>query len=241
MSLTIIASANDLLSKLGIEGSDPTAAPALAQQDVIIAMNAAGQMLQRAGQDFFTRSRLTVGLSAGTAIYPLGQNIQAVLGPVRLNDQIPLAALTSRGELDQFDRIFLGLADYGSSPGVPIAYFPEFLNNGATVGDPEQVNIWFAPIPATNPGFVVVEVIDAFASITLANIGSSSLLPVARNYAETIFQPIARLAITRSSQFSRPDLLKQITDDAQSAMQQLGTAGGFPDVDQQLPPRQVHG
>lgn len=238
--LTIQAAANDLLSKLGIEGTDPTAAPVLAQQDVIIALNTAGQMLQRAGEDFFTRQKLSISINAGTAAYAITQQVQNVLGPVRLNDQVPLAALLSRGELDQFDRIFLGLSDYGAGPGTPIAYWIESLNNGQSAADIEQYNLWLAPVPNA-AAFVVLEVVDIFPTITGANIGSLSLLPVAHNYAESVFLPIARLFITRSSQFSRADILKGITDDATTALQQLGSAGGFPDIVPAIPERRVHG
>jgi|SRR5580658_1664796 hypothetical protein len=246
MGLTVQAAANDLLSKLGIEGTDPTQASALVQQDVIIAINWAGQMLQRAGQDYFTRNRLTINLvdgqqeytiSAGTAAFA----IQAVLGPLRLNNQVPLAALLSRGELDEFDRIFLGAADYGAAQGVPIAYWPEFLYNGDSTGNIEELNIWFAPIPATNPGFVVAEVVNGWSNFAVANIGSTAELPVAMDYTESIFLPLARLAITRSSQFSRPDILDGITSDAQRAFEQLASAGGFPNVDQNPPERKVSG
>ena len=240
MSLTIQAAANDLLSKLGIEGTDPTLAPALAQQDVIIALNSAGQMLQRAGEDYFTRTPLQVYINAGTAAYAITQNVQGVLGPVRLNGTVPLAALESRGELDLFDQIFLGLSDVGAGPGTPIAYWIESLYNGQTAGDIEQYNLWLAPVPNVN-GYVILEVVDLFPTIVSGNIGSANLLPVAHNYAESIFLPIARRFITRSSQFSRPDLLKQIEADADVAMQQLGSAGGFPDVVPDTQPRRTKG
>lgn len=227
--LTIQAAANDLLSKLGIEGTDPTVAPALAQQDVIIALNTAGQMLQRAGEDYFTRQTISVGLTAGTAAYFLSQQIQAVIGPVRWLGTMPLAALLSRGELDRFDQIFNGAAGFGAATGTPIAYWVESLNDGATLGDIEQYTLWVVPPPSIS-GNVTLDVIDIFPNITSALLGSSQFLPVAHNYAETIFLPIARLFITRSSQFSRSDLLKSIQDDAAVAMEQLGSAGGFPDV-----------
>ena len=239
MGLTVTQAANDLLSKLGIEGSDPTQAPALAQQDVVIALNQAGQIIQRAGQDYFTRSKQTITLSAGTAMYALPQTVQAILGPLRLNNAVPMSALLSRGELDQFDRIFLGSASYGAAQGVPIAYWPEYLSNGNTAGDIEQINIYFAPVPGSNPGFVVAEVVDAWVPLTLAT--GTALLPVAKEYAESILLPIARKFITRSSQFSRQDLKEQLEADGDAALASLGTAGGFPDAQQPEPARAVHG
>lgn len=238
MSLRIIDVANDLLSKIGIEGSDPTVAPALTQQDVIIAINGGLQILQTAGEDYFTRQKLVIGIAAGTSVYPITQAVQAVLGPIRLNDSKPLRALASRGELDQYDRIFLGSSTFGAAPGTPEAYWVENLNNGATSGDINQINIWLAPQPNAT-GTLAIEVVDDAPSYTVASIGSANLLPIAHNYAESILLPIARYLVTRSSQFSRLSILPQLTADYQMAMERLGLAGGFPNVTQDKPPREV--
>ena len=235
MSLTIQQTAIDLLSKAGVEVTDPTTATALQQQDVMNAINGAGQLLQRAGEDFFTRTSITVALSAGTSQYTLSETIQSVIGPVRLNNQVPLVAMTSRGELDQFDRLFLGQSDYGASAGVPIAYWVESVYAGAGfVGDIAQINIWLAPTPATSNS-LTIECIEEFPSFAVSSIGSTNLLPVAQNYAESIYLPIARYLMMLSSSFSRPDLRDQITEQYKKAIDELSTAGGFPDA------TQVHG
>jgi len=241
MPLTIKQAANDLLSKLGIEGSDPSLASALVQQDVVVAINGAMQMLQTAGQDFFTRELLTLTLAAGTAIYNIPTSAQAVLGPVRWNDLKPLRALTSEGEFDQFARIFLGETGYGvGSDGDPVAYFVKYLRNG-TSGDVCAITVRLAPAPAAPAGTLVVEVVNDAPAYAVADLTTSVVLPVAQNYTESVFLPIARMLVTRSSQFSRPDLLAQLTADAQVAMQTLGLSGGFPNVDQPRPPRDTEG
>jgi hypothetical protein len=238
MSLQIIQVANDLLSKLGIEGSDPTLAPALAQQDVIVAINAALQQLQAAGEDYFTRTRITQNIQAGTSIYPLALGTQAVLGNMRLNDVKPLRAIASRGELDQYDRIFLGSSTYGQATGIPSAYWVQNQVSGSPQSDIDQISIYLAPVPNSN-GNITFDAIAGAPSYTVANIGSTALLPVAHEYTESIFLPIARMLVTRSSQFSRPDLLEQLTADAEVAMQRLGATGGFPNVQPRNPGREV--
>jgi hypothetical protein len=235
MPLTIVQVRNDLLSKLGIE--DATLAPTLALQDVAVAINGAMQMLQTAGQDFFTREKLTVSIGVGTAMYSIAKTVQAVIGPIRWNDSQPLRALSSRGELDQFDRIFLGVSDFGAALGDPLAYWVENLRSGST-GDINQINIWLVPRPQT-AGYIVVEIINDAPSYAVADLDGSIALPVAQNYTESVFLPIARMLITRSSQFSRPDILQQLTDDYQFAMSRLGMAGGFPNADQPGPERNV--
>ncbi len=227
---------DDLLSKLGVEtyaGATP-----LMLQDCTIAINWSLQTLQTAGEDYFTRELLTVGISAGTSFYPIERNVQAVLGPIRLNNEKPLRALTSRGELDQYARIFLGEPEYGVGEGEPEAYWVENLRSG-TSGDIVQTNVFLAPKPIAS-GNIVIEVVDDAPDYVVADIvAGTAVLPVAQNYTESILLPLARMQITRSSQFSRPDLLEQLTMDYQLAMSRLGLAGGFPNVDQQSPERKV--
>lgn len=235
--LTIGQVRNDLLSKLGIE--DFTLAPALALQDCLIAINFGMQMLQTAGQDYFTRQVITFPIFAGTALYPISQAVQAILGPIRLNGA-PLKALQSRGEMDQFDRIFLGSSDFGVSAGDPFAYWIQTLNSSAA-GDNTQINIYLAPVPNAG-GTLELEVVDDAPSFTLTDMAAgTAVLPVAQDYCESILLPISRKAVTRSSQFSRPDILQQLTEDADVAMQRLGLAGGFPNVQQDEPPRKISG
>lgn len=239
MPLTIVQARDDLLSKLGLE--DATLAPALALQDVVIALNGAMQMLQTAGQDYFTRELITLSLSAGTAIYNIPTSAQAVLGPVRWNNLKPLRALTSEGELDQFARIYLGQTGFGSGAvGDPMAYFVKYLRTG-TEGDICGISIRLAPAPAAPAGTLVAEIVNDAPSYVVADLTSTTALPVAQNYTESVFLPIARMLITRSSQFSRPELFTQLQGDGERAMAVLGVSGGFPNVEQPGPDRKTEG
>lgn len=239
MSLTIAQAYADLLSKLGIESTVDV--PDLVQQDCVIAINGAMQMLQTAGQDFITRQELTITLSAGTAIYTIPASAQAVLGPVRWNNVKPLRGLTSEGELDQFARIFLGGSAYGGGEdGDPVAYFVKYLRQG-TVGNVSAISIRLAPAPASPAGTLVAEIAGISPEYTIDDLDDTTELPVAQGYTESVFLPIARMLITRSSQFSRPDLLAQLTSDYQMAMTKLGTVGGFPNEEQPAPPRTTEG
>lgn len=237
MSLQIIQVRNDLLSKLGID--DPTAATAQVLQDVLVAINAAGQLLQTAGQDYFTREEIDIGIYAGTSIYQLNRNVQAVLGPVRLGTK-PLFALESQGQYDQFDRIFADGTNYGPGSGEPQAYWPKFLKSGSS-GDICDIEVYFAPTPLI-PATVTIEVVKDWVELLVGDLASTAELPVAQDYTETIFLPLARMLITRSSIYARPDLLPQLTADAQTAMQRLGFSGGFPNEEQPRPqPRRAEG
>jgi hypothetical protein len=235
--MQIIQVRNDLLSKLGVE--DPTLASALTLQDIAVAINGAGQMLQTAGQDYFTREIIVVGIYAGTSIYQLNRSVQAILGPLRLDTGKPLRGLESQGQYDQFARMFKGDTDYGPGDGEPEAYWPKYLKQG-TAGDICDIELYLAPKPIA-PGSVTIEVVNDWLAVAVSSLDSTAELPVAQNYCESIFLPIARMLVTRSRIFARPDLLPQLTADAQVAMQKLGVSGGFPNEEQPRPPRRTEG
>ena len=240
MPIPISAVYADLLSKLGIEST--AGVSALQQQDCVIAINGALQILQTAGETYFTRQKISQALSVGTSVYNLGTALMSLIGPVRWNDQVPLTALESRGQVDQYDRIYNGNTGYGQgSAGQPECYFAEYVNNGSGAGNIDQVNLWIMPVPASSPGTVFLEIVNLAPSYQAADLTTSAMIPVAQNYTESIFLPIARMLITRSSQFSRPDLLEQLQADGQNALARLGLAGGFPMVDQPLAPRRTRG
>jgi len=234
MALQLVQVRDDLLSKLGIEAVDASTQDL---QDVVVAINGAMQMLQTAGQDFFTREDVTLGITAGTAIYAFNRTIQAVLGPALWNNQKPLRSLSSRGEYDQFDRIFLGEATYGAAAGDPMAYWIENIRDGST-GDINLVQIWLAPTPDES-GTLLVQVVNDAPDYVVADLDDTTEVPVAQNYTESVFLPIARMLVTRSAKFSRPDLLPKLTADYQLAIQRLGFVGGFPNAQEPKPPREV--
>jgi hypothetical protein len=237
MSLQVIQARNDLLSKLGIEVAAD--ASALALQDVVVALNGALQMLQTAGEQYFTKEMLTLTLAAGTSLYNVPASVQAVVGPARWNDTKQLRGLDSQGEFDQFARIYLGETGWGGgTDGEPVAYWVDYTKTGSA-GDICAITINLAPAPSAPAGTLVVEVVNDAPSYVVADLSSTAYLPVAQNYAESILLPIARMLVTRSSQFSRPDLLPQLTEDYKTAMQRLGLSGGWPNVRQPLPQRTV--
>lgn len=237
MSMQIIQVRDDLLSKLGIDQAAD--ADTLTLQDVVVAINGAMQMLQTAGQDYFTRQEISVGIYAGTSIYQVPASTQSVLGPVRLDDEKPLRALESQGQYDQYDRIFNQGTDYGPGDGEPRAYWPKYLRNGST-GDVCDIELYLAPKPIS-PGTITIEVANDAPEYVVADLDSTDELPIAQNYTESIFLPIARWLVTRSRIFARPELGAAMEADAKLAMQRLGVSGGFPNEEQPYPPRKTEG
>lgn len=240
--LQIVQVRNDLLGILGIRDVAEADVDALTLQDVVIAINGAMQLLQTAGEEFFTRQQVEISLSAGTSFYTL-TGVQNVLGPVRWNNTKPLTALESRGQLDQWNRIFRGGDAYGTGdPGDPESYWVESVRNNSSSGNIDQINIWLAPLPASPAGTLVIEGVKLAVAYVVGDLTSTVNLPVPQGYTESVFLPIARMFITRSSQFSRPDILEGITTDYERAMETLGFKGGFPNaVDPNAPQREVKG
>jgi hypothetical protein len=238
MPLTVAQCRDDLLSKLGIESA--ALATDLALQDVAVAMNGALQELQRAGEAFFTRESLTVTIGAGTAFYTLPQAIQSVIGPARLNDVTPLRGMNSRGELDQFARIFFNETGVGAGTGVPMAFYVDTRRQAAVAGDIVRSNLYLAPAPLA-AGTLVLDVVNDAPGYDVDDLDDTTEIPVAQAYTESIFLPIARMLVTRSSTFTRPNLLPQLTEDFERAMQRLATAGGFPAGVLRTPERETKG
>jgi len=240
--LTILQARNDLLSKLSVE--DAALATSLMLQDVVIAINGAMQTIQTAGQDYFTREIVTGTFAAGSTVIALDASVQSVIGPVRItsgpNSGQSMRALQSRGEVDQYARIYGDETGFATPAGEPVSYWIENLRNGSS-GDINKINIWPIPVPTASRNFQI-EVVNDAPNYVVADLSSgTTYLPVAQNYAESILLPIARLNITRSSQFSRPDLLAQITADAQTAIARLGLSGGFPVETTAAVPRKTKG
>jgi hypothetical protein len=113
----------------------------------------------------------------------------------------------------------------------------DFRKEG-TEGDICDIQIYLAPTP-TAAGSVDIEVVNDWEELEVADLTSADELPVAQNYTESIFLPIARMLVTRSSQFSRPDIVDQLTADANRAMEKLGISGGWPNETQPKPTRET--
>jgi hypothetical protein len=75
---------------------------------------------------------------------------------------------------------------------------------------------------------VVLDVVNDAPGYEVDDLEDTTEIPIAQAYTESIFLPIARMLVTRSSTFSRPNLLPSLTEDFERAMDRLATAGGFP-------------
>lgn len=216
---------DDLLRKLGFESAAGASAGVLA--DVLAAMNYAQQTLWLAGPDYFSRTQIALTLVGDVAAYTLAETVQSVLGPVRIKSGRTLRAIESRAELDNFGLIYLGQASPVMASGTPLAYFVEELFQASA--EQTRIKIYFAPAPTVaEAGAAVVEGVSDCTGFVTGDLASTDVLQVAQQYVESLFLPLARKALTRSTYFSASDLEKKIEADYQEALAMLRRAGGLP-------------
>lgn len=216
---------DDLLRKLGIESAGSASAGMLA--DVLAAMNYAQQTLWMAGPDYFTRTQIDLVLQEDVAVYTLANSVQSVLGPLRLPSGRTLRALESRSEFDNFGLLYLGQTAAEVEAGMPLAYFVESLNQ--TGDDPVKIKIHVVPAPdSESAGSAQLDGVADCMLFATADLSATTVLPVAQQYVESLFLPLARKALTRSTYFSATDLQEKIDADFEEAVAMLRRAGGFP-------------
>jgi hypothetical protein len=215
---------DDLLRKLGIESAGSASASVLA--DVLAAMNYAQQTLWMAGPDYFTRSQISLALTDGVSAYTLADTVQSVLGPLRLPSGRTLRALGSRSEFDNFGMLYLGQLSPAVDAGTPLAYFVESLNQAGP--EPGKIKIHVIPKPSgASAGSAVLDGVVECTSYVSTDLTSTDVLPIAQQYTESLFLPLARKAIMRSTYFSAKDLAQQIEADFEEALAMLRKAGGY--------------
>lgn len=179
------------------------------------------QVMQSAGEDYYTREPLTVTLAAGTACYRLDSSVTTVLAEGRLSNGQLLQKLITRAQYQQFAPLFLGISS--AVPAQPMAYWTEALRNTASgATDSTVVNIWFAPQPDT--GYTAtLDVIRKPPVYTADQLcGTSPVIPVPHEYAESIFMPLVRWTLMTHPKWYKHDLEAQVQAQYERALRLLG-------------------
>lgn len=220
-AMTLSALRDDLLRKLGYTVGT---APASALEDVATSLNWAFQTMWQAGESWFLRETLSLTLLAGTGVYALPDSVRSVLGPVRGRTGVPLRRLESRGEVTDYGLLYLGQFTRTLTNGAPQSYF---IEHGRKSGnDSHAVRCFIVPAPDAQAVLdhspLEVEGVSECPAYTAADLSASTVVPVADQFTESILLPLARLAVTRSELFSRPETLARIQSDAAQAMRALG-------------------
>lgn len=220
-----------LLFLLGVTTTETP--PAAAAQDAADALNGALQTLWLAGEDYFTREKVIVAVTAGNGIVALDSTVQNVLAPIY--DTVAGQAvriLSTRTEYDLYPQVYQrpGSADT-MPPGPPRACYVERLR-GATATAPVTINLWLRPLPAADTTLAVQASRRpiAYNAAQFAP-GASATAPdplIPDAYVETLLLPIARALLISSRYFSDTGKADAFRADAQRALAQLGTADPAP-------------
>lgn len=226
MSLTILDLYNDGMALLGIY--NPSVVPQEVRDHVLSDINQALQLMQLAGEDFYSREYLPITLAAGTSLYSLPEEVQQILEPVRLSNGSTLVGLKSRSDYDKFGETFLGVI--GNVPnGEPLAYFVETLRDNAGP-DATMINFYVTPAPASETT-LILNVINDPPSYTLSDLQATPAPtpPVPHKYHESVLRPLVRMNVTSCDLYARKqEGYRMIERDYLKALTLLGLADPRP-------------
>lgn len=222
--LTVRQLFDDMMLLLGQEDPDLSSAPLRAR--VLADIQAALQLMQACGEDYYGRQEDTVTLAVGTGVYVLDTDVQTILEPVRIGTQ-PLHRLENRAQLEDFGPLFLGQTSRTVANGTPIAFFVESLaqDDAEELPDAVKVRLHVAPPPSAigTLTFNCIKEPPLYTGDDLCD--EESIPPVPHKYHESILRPLCRMNITTCSHFKRHrDMLPQIEADYTRALNLLGIA-----------------
>lgn len=218
-------------SLLFLLGAAPGSSPLAARQDAADALNRALQTMQMAGEDYFTREKAPITLTAGTASVNAPDNVQTILGPLRITaggTATPgtlLFPLATRGEFDLYPLLFLSAGVSTLANGIPRAYYVERLRGNTPTA------ILFRPTPdaAYTVEMEVIKVPAAYLALHFCPDATPAEPPVPHAYVETLLLPLAKANLIGSRYFTDGDKVAVLRADAAAALSALGLA------DPQLP------
>ena len=194
----------DLLRKLNIE--NPATAPSYIVDDVLTAMNSAGQFMNSAGHPFWLPRTDSVAFGAVTEADLA--NARAVIA-VRRQNGTPLFRTKGKHDFQNFEQIY-GAAKSGLArcflvqPKEPASDATLVLSIGPSDLDAQTLEIECTPV---------------FERWALADLDDAALSPsMPSDYIETLFLPVARFYVTRSHFFSNEELQVRIESDFSTAI-----------------------
>lgn len=218
--LTLPALYADALAVVGLY--DPAKAPAFMRDRALADINGALQLMQLAGEDFYSREEITVTIPANTGSVNLPETVQRVLEPVRMNNR-PLIKLETRSQLHDFGALYFGTIST-LDPAPPVAYFVE--GTRTTGNDPVSLRFYVVPTPEESTP-LTVPVVQEPPVYAVADVSNSAIVPpVPHKYHETILRPLVRYSMATSSFYSESDAgrLPDLRADYQRALSLLGMA-----------------
>ena len=223
LGLSVRDVAKDCLAVWNLRGNTVSISDDVRER-VVSDINAAMQLIySRARElDYFNLATLEVEVPVGSNSIPLSTEAQQIVGNVRMLDgengpRIPLWALKSMAELEQFGPAYLGLQP--GERGSPQAYYIDrrAQSDWNSVG----MAVYIAPTPKNS---VILEVDAAMCPPRFHwdDVVKATPLRLPHAYAETLLMPIVRQRATAYKLFTNDSLKPAIEEQYQKAMEALG-------------------
>jgi hypothetical protein len=186
--------------------------------EIIGYINAALQLIfsNASRLDYFNKKTIVLTCPPGDNNVPLGDTIQALLGPVReATSKRTLIPLQSLSEME-------GFVDYyyaGQAPPEPRAYYLDARHR--TSGDNVSLSLLFVPAPSSDTGYTVEAALLA-PRYTTSDIDHGTPLEIPHRYAELLLFPLVRKWASGNRLFTRQQLQPQIDEQYAAAQLALG-------------------
>lgn len=184
---------------------------------IIGAVNASHQLIfsQAHTLSYFNRQQISVTVPTGGSVV-LPKNVQNILGPARFNsDRRPLSMMTDRSQFESFIDVAYG----GVAPNAPRGGMIVSENEGG--GDNVKLTLFVTPAPASSTDFLLDVSLES-PRYTVADIVNGTPVELPHKYAELLLLPLVRYWATSQRQFTRKEMLPQITQQYETARTSLG-------------------
>lgn len=202
---------------------DPDYSPQIARNHILSDITAALQLMQMAGEEYYSREEKILQLDPGVSGYALEGTIQKILEPVRLaSNESTLFNLKSRTQFDSFGPAYLGQDSIPN--GSPIAYYVDALKSTGGSPDSSSITIRVTPTPSQADSLYLYVIRNA-PSYTMADLAGNLQPPTPHQYHESILLPLVRMNVTTCDLFARnAQRLPAIQADYYRALSLLGLA-----------------
>lgn len=212
----------EILMLWGIE--DISIAPGFARRRALHDLNAAMQEVWNHARDrnYWTRSTASISFAEGVHSSTMANAVQNVIGPARTNYGRPLVPLGSRGELDQFEMLYLE----GPPPEEPVAYYIERKHQSGS--DPAQCIMHIRPAAPEGGTAVSLDVVNEAPRYSWNDVDNCTVIPIPHRYVESLLLPVARYHAMGCHLFIARDLTPGIESAYQAARGQLDSADPLP-------------
>lgn len=202
---------DDLLRKVWVESLSN--APGYIVQDVTTAINAALQEFWMSPHRHFRTTPESIVIAGNSSSFDLPTNIQEVIAPVRAGGK-DLIRISKKGDIQNIDRY-----EYDSAA---TAFYHIDANRAGSGNDGVSVTMLVSPAP-TNDLTVTFDAVYECPAYTVADVTAGTVvIPIAHQYIESLFMPIARFAVMQSHWFWEQEKSKFIEADAVAARERLG-------------------